>query len=87
MALHGRTHNRVTERAEAGGISGQVNNLEEERVMKTFKVEILRRKSQFSEWYLSDVIEIKAKTLGSALNKAAKLVNPYQIYGKVEEVK
>lgn len=59
----------------------------EERVMKTFKVEILRRKSQFSEWYLSDVIEIKAKTLGSALNKAAKLVNPYQIYGKVEEVK
>lgn len=55
--------------------------------MKTFKVEILRRKSQFSEWYLSDVIDIKAKTLGSALNKAAKLVNPYQIYGKVEEVK
>lgn len=54
--------------------------------MKTYKVEILRRVSQFSEWYLSDVIEIKAKTLQSALNKAAKLITPYQIYGKVEEV-
>ena len=54
--------------------------------MKTYKVEIYRRKSQFSEWYLKEVIEIKAKSLNSALNKADKFVNPYQIYGKVEEV-
>jgi hypothetical protein len=54
--------------------------------MKTYKVEIYRRKSQFSEWYLKEVIEIKAKSLNSALNKAGKYVNPYQIYGKVEEV-
>ena len=53
--------------------------------MKTYKIEIYRRKSQFSEWYLKEVVEIKAKSLNSALNKADKLVTPYQIYGKVEE--
>ena len=54
--------------------------------MKTYRVEILRRKSQFSEWYLFEVIEIKARTLQSAFNKLAKMVSPYQIYGKVDEV-
>lgn len=54
--------------------------------MKTYKVEIYRRKSQFSEWYLFEVIEIKAKSLKSALDKAGKFITPYQMFGKVEEV-
>ena len=54
--------------------------------MKTYKAEIYRRESQFSEWYLSRVIEIKAKTRNSALNKLDKLVTPYQVYGNVEEI-
>lgn len=55
--------------------------------MKTFKVELLRKLTYNGNWYLERVIEIQAKTLQSALNKAHKFCTPYQIYGKVEEVK
>ena len=55
--------------------------------MKKFTVEILRKNSFKDNWHLSRVIEIEARTLKSALNKANKFVTPYQIYGKVEEIK
>ena len=55
--------------------------------MKNFSVEILRKTSFKDNWHLDRIIIIKARTLQSALNKANKFVTPYQIYGKVEEIK
>lgn len=55
--------------------------------MKTFKVEILRRKSQFTEWYKSGEIKIRAKNIDNVLKRLHKLESPYQIHGKIEEVK
>jgi hypothetical protein len=54
--------------------------------MKTFKVEILRRKSQFTEWEHFDTVEIRAKNIENALKRIYKIENPYQIHGKIEEV-
>lgn len=54
--------------------------------MKTFKVEILRRKSQFTEWYKSGEIKIRAKNIDNVLKRLHKLESPYQIHGKIEEV-
>lgn len=52
--------------------------------MKTFKVVILRRSSQFSEWREFKTDEIKAKTIGSAINKARKIYeSPYCTIGRV----
>lgn len=53
--------------------------------MKTYKVEILRRTSQFTEWHHDRTIEIKAKSIENALKRVYKLENPYQIHGKIEE--
>lgn len=54
--------------------------------MKTYKVEILRRKSQFTEWYKSTEIIIRAKSIDNVLKRISKLESPYQIHGKIEEV-
>ena len=53
--------------------------------MKTYKIEMLRRKSQFTEWYHADTIEIKAKNIENAFKRVSKLESPYQIHGKIEE--
>lgn len=54
--------------------------------MKTYRVEILRRKSQFTEWEHHDTIELRAKNIENALKRIAKIENPYQIHGRIEEV-
>lgn len=54
--------------------------------MKTYKIEILRRKSQFTEWEHSDYIEIRAKNIENAIKRIAKNENPYQTHGKIEEI-
>ena len=55
--------------------------------MKTYRVEILRRKSQFTEWYHFETIEVRAKNIDNALKRIWKLDNPYQMHGRIEEVK
>jgi hypothetical protein len=54
--------------------------------MKTYRVEILRRKSQFTEWYHFETIEFKAKNIDNALKRVWKLDNPYQMHGRIEEL-
>ena len=55
-------------------------------MLKTYKVEILRRNSQFTEWYKSKEITIRAKNIDNVLKRIHKLESPYQIHGKIEEV-
>lgn len=55
-------------------------------MLKTYKVEILRRRSQFTEWYKSDEITIRAKSIDNVFKRIHKLESPYQIHGKIEEV-
>ena len=40
--------------------------------MKKYRVEILRRKSQFTEWYISNTIEIRAKNIDNAMKQLRK---------------
>jgi len=56
--------------------------------MKTFDIEVLRRKSQFSEWYVNSVARIRAKNYETALKRFEKMykLNPYQMHGKITEV-
>lgn len=54
--------------------------------MKTYRIELLRRKSQFTAWEHSETIVIRAKNIENALKRIHKLENPYQIHGKIDEV-
>lgn len=54
--------------------------------MKTYKIEIMRRKSAFSEWYLFQTVTIRAKNIDNAIKRAWKYDNPYQMHGKITEV-
>lgn len=53
--------------------------------MKTYRIELLRRTSQFTEWHHSETIEVRAKNIENALKRISKLENPYQIHGRIEE--
>lgn len=54
--------------------------------MKTYRIEILRRASQFTEWHLDRTIEIRAKNIENALKRVYKLHTPYQIHGRIDEI-
>jgi hypothetical protein len=58
----------------------------EDAAMKTYKIEIIRRKSAFSEWYLFQTVTIRAKNIENAIKRAWKYDNPYQMHGKITEV-
>lgn len=53
--------------------------------MKKYTVELMRRQSAFSSWYLSKKVTIEARTERSAYNKAEKqYANPYCKIGRIE---
>jgi hypothetical protein len=60
--------------------------------MKTYKIEIERRESQFTEWHHSKTVEIRAKNLENAMRRlrrmynhgGCKLENPYQKIGRID---
>lgn len=54
--------------------------------IKTYRVEILRRKSQFSEWYKSSEVMLRASNIENVYKRVNKLESPYQMIGKIEEV-
>ena len=64
----------------------RIRKVKEPKAMKTYRIEILRRKSQFTEWEHHDTIELRAKNIENALKRIAKIENPYQIHGRIEEV-
>ena len=64
----------------------RIRKAKEPKAMKTYRIEILRRKSQFTEWEHHDTIEVRAKNIDNALKRAYKLQTPYQTYGRIEEV-
>lgn len=54
--------------------------------IKTYRVEILRRQSQFKEWYKSSEVMIRASNIENVFKRVGKLESPYQMIGKIEEV-
>ena len=54
--------------------------------IKTYRVEILRRQSQFKEWYKSSEVMIRASNIENVFKRVSKLESPYQMIGKIEEV-
>ena len=56
--------------------------------MKKFEVEILRKASYNSQWYLSKIIIIEGRSSNSVLNKVEKqYASPYCTIGKIKEAK